>query len=185
MNNDTHPELCNHCKPLVESSNLEWVKVGGQSVSIPKEPLHWVLRDKYSDDVININANYSQQLAAAKSRELTAVTEQRDSYKERYTKLAGKYAVEIHELTEQRDEARADAEKAKAEMVERYIASIQQEHDRWNAFREYAMDRQQFTLVARYGDVCDALKMAIDQARKILLPNADGNGRREPAPSRQ
>ena len=57
------------------------------------------------------------------------------------------------------------------EMVQRYIASIQQEHDRWNAFREYAMVRQQFTLVARYGDVCDALKMAIDQARKILLPN--------------
>jgi len=56
-------------------------------------------------------------------------------------------------------------------MVQRYIASIQQEHDRWNAFREYAMARQQFTLVARYGDVCDALKMAIDQARKILLPN--------------
>jgi hypothetical protein len=58
-----------------------------------------------------------------------------------------------------------------AEMVERYIASIQQEHDRWNTFREQAMDRQYFALVARYGDVCDALKMAIDQARKILLPN--------------
>jgi hypothetical protein len=56
-------------------------------------------------------------------------------------------------------------------MVERYIASIQQQHDRWNAFREQAMYRQQFTLVARYGDVCDALKMAIHQARKILLPN--------------
>jgi hypothetical protein len=36
------------------------------------------------------------------------------------------------------------------------------------------MDRQQFTLVARYGDVCDVLKMAINQARKILLPNAQG-----------
>ena len=59
-------------------------------------------------------------------------------------------------------------------MVERYIASIQQEHDRWNTFREQAMDRQQFTLVARYGDVCDALKMAINQARKILLPNEKG-----------
>jgi len=59
------------------------------------------------------------------------------------------------------------------EMVERYIASIQQEHDRWNAFREQAMDRQQFTLVARYGDVCDVLKMAINQARRILLPNAE------------
>jgi hypothetical protein len=55
-------------------------------------------------------------------------------------------------------------------MVERYIASIQQEHDRWNTYREQAMDRQQFTLVARYGDVCDALKMSINQARKILLP---------------
>jgi hypothetical protein len=65
------------------------------------------------------------------------------------------------------------------EMVERYIASIQQDHDRWNNFREQAMDRQQFTLVARYGDVCDALKMAINQARKILLPNSSligGNG---------
>ena len=58
-----------------------------------------------------------------------------------------------------------------AETVERYIASIQQEHDRWNAFREQAMDRQQFALVARYDDVCGALKMAINQARKILLPN--------------
>ncbi len=59
-----------------------------------------------------------------------------------------------------------------AEMVERYIASIQEEHDRWDAFREQAMNRQQFTLVARYGDVCDALKMTINQARKMLLPNA-------------
>jgi len=58
-----------------------------------------------------------------------------------------------------------------AERVERYIASIQQEHDRWDAFRKQAMDHQQFTLVARYGDVCAALKMAINQARKILLPN--------------
>jgi|688.fasta_scaffold391865_4 hypothetical protein len=62
-----------------------------------------------------------------------------------------------------------------AEMVERYIASIQQEHDRWDSFREQAMDRQQFTLVARYGDVCDVLKMAINQARKILLPNAQAD----------
>jgi hypothetical protein len=61
-----------------------------------------------------------------------------------------------------------------AEMVERYIASIQQEHDHWNTFREQAMDRLQFALVARYGDVCDALKMAIDQAREILLPNDKG-----------
>jgi hypothetical protein len=86
MNNDTHPELCNHCKPLVESSKLEWIKLGGQSVSIPKKPLHWVLRDKYSDDVINANANYSQQLAA-KSRELITVTEQRDEA----CRLAEKY----------------------------------------------------------------------------------------------
>jgi len=64
-------------------------------------------------------------------------------------------------------------------MVQRYIASIQQEHDRWNAFREYAMARQQFTLVARYGDVCDALKMAIDQAQKILLPNASVEARQK------
>ena len=35
--------------------------------------------------------------------QLTAVTEQLDSYKERYTKLAGKYAIEMHEITEQRD----------------------------------------------------------------------------------
>jgi len=91
MNNDTHPELCNHCKPLVESSKLEWIKLGGQSVSIPKKPLHWVLRDKYSDDVINANANYSQQLAA-KSRELATVTEQRDRLAvalERLEKTAG------------------------------------------------------------------------------------------------
>jgi hypothetical protein len=74
-----------------------------------------------------------------------------------------------------------------AEMVERYIASIQQEHDRWNTFREQAMDRQQFTLVARYGDVCDALKMAINQARKILLPNETSSaaGGAQPASSHE
>jgi hypothetical protein len=69
------------------------------------------------------------------------------------------------------------------EMVERYIASIQQEHDRWNTFREQAMDRLQFALVARYGDVCDALKMAIDQAREILLPNARGHAPGPGAPA--
>jgi hypothetical protein len=34
---------------------------------------------------------------------IAAVTEQLDSYKERYLKLAGKYAIEMHEITEQRD----------------------------------------------------------------------------------
>ena len=77
MNITTHPELCKCCKPLVESSNLEWVKVGGMNIGLHRQPLTWVLRDKYSDDVINTNAEYSQQ-AAAKSRELAAVTEQRD-----------------------------------------------------------------------------------------------------------
>jgi chromosome segregation ATPase len=43
---------------------------------------------------------YSEDEILCKLQEVTA---QRDSYKERYTKLAGKYAVEIHELTEQRD----------------------------------------------------------------------------------
>jgi hypothetical protein len=44
------------------------------------------------------------------------------------------------------------------------------------------MDRQQFTLVARYGDVCDVLKMAINQARKILLPNGHSAGTDASAP---
>jgi hypothetical protein len=35
--------------------------------------------------------------------QLTAVTEQLEEYKERYIKLAGKYAIEMHEITEQRD----------------------------------------------------------------------------------
>jgi hypothetical protein len=48
--------------------------------------------------------NVAQQL----ERELTAVTEQLDSYKERYTKLAGKYAIEMHEITEQRDRLAED-----------------------------------------------------------------------------
>ncbi len=71
MNNDTHPELCQACKPLVESSKLEWVKVGEMSVGLHRQPLQWVLRDKYSSDMMNKNAQYSQQLAA-KARELTA-----------------------------------------------------------------------------------------------------------------
>jgi len=50
----------------------------------------------------NAGLNIGLYLANQDIIELTA---QRDSYKERYTKLAGKYAVEIHELTEQRDEA--------------------------------------------------------------------------------
>jgi hypothetical protein len=105
--------------------------------------------------------------------------------------LAARLERERDKLREERDMARAAANSFRqcaeitfgpmpfhgascsAEMVERYIAAIQQEHDRWNAFREQAMDRQQFTLIARYGDVCDALKMAISQARKILLPNTE------------
>jgi len=85
--------------------------------------------------------------------------------------------------TQQPTDKGLDGAICSAEMVERYIASIQQEHDRWNTFREQAMDRQYFALVARYGDVCDALKMAIDQARKILLPNANVDAR-IPAPSK-
>ena len=80
----THPELCENCNPLVESSKLEWVKVGGMNIGLYRQPLTWVLRDKYSDDVIKMNAKYSQRLAA-KSRELadmaarlTTITEQRD-----------------------------------------------------------------------------------------------------------
>ena len=71
------PELCQNCKPLVESSKLEWVKVGGMSVGLHRQPLQWVLRDKYSSDTLNMNAKYSQQLAA-KSRELAAITKERD-----------------------------------------------------------------------------------------------------------
>lgn len=74
---DTHPQLCQNCKPLVESSKLEWVKVGGMSVGLHRQPLQWVLRDKYSSDTLNMNAKYSQQLAA-KSRELAAITKERD-----------------------------------------------------------------------------------------------------------
>ena len=71
----THPELCENCNPLVESSKLEWVKVGGMNIGLHRQPLTWVLRDKYSDDVIKMNAEYSQQLAA-KSRELADMTKQ-------------------------------------------------------------------------------------------------------------
>jgi hypothetical protein len=64
-------------------------------------------------DVAGIHTCHSecQKSNCVLRRELTAVTEQLDSYKERYTKLAGKYAVEIHELTEQRDRALEDRNK--------------------------------------------------------------------------
>jgi len=55
--------------------------------------------------------------------------------------------------------------------VAQYIASIKKEHERWSMFRQQAADHRQPALVARYGDVCDALKMAINQAEKILRPN--------------
>jgi hypothetical protein len=54
------------------------------NIGLHRQPLTWVLRDKYSDDVIKMNAKYSQKLAT-KSRELadmaarlTTITEQRD-----------------------------------------------------------------------------------------------------------
>ncbi len=42
--------------------------------------------------------------ARTAENKLTAVTEQLDEYKERYIKLAGKYAIEMYEITEQRDD---------------------------------------------------------------------------------
>jgi predicted nuclease with TOPRIM domain len=173
----THPELCNHCKPLVESSNLEWIKVGGQSVSIPKEPLRWVLRDKYSDGVINANANYSQQLAA-KSRELTAVTEQLDSYKERYTKLAGKYAIEMHEITEQRDRLAKEVGQLKSRLTQTmgavtisrngYVQELEQQRDR---LAEASKSLLHYIKLVRSGDsplIHAALVESVDLATSRL-----------------
>lgn len=43
--------------------------------------------------------DFAEQL----ERELTTVTEQRDSYKDRFESLLKRYAIETHQLTEQRD----------------------------------------------------------------------------------
>jgi len=101
----THPELCQNCKPLLESSQLEWVKVGGMSVGLHRQSLQWVLRDKYSSDTIKKNAQYSQQLAA-KSRELNSAQQEIAKYKSiAETAISDHEASEIrnHLLTEQRD----------------------------------------------------------------------------------
>jgi hypothetical protein len=57
------------------------------------------------------------------------------------------------------------------ELVDVYIASIETELERWKSYKESAMQQGQFSHIARYGDVCDALEMTIKQARKILTPN--------------
>jgi exonuclease VII large subunit len=166
MSEPTKDEIADVYSSLMSTAHMCGAIYGTPTKTVTKVVRHWT--------------QCSKELAAVRAELVTAI-QQRDAIEESRVMTTNAYV----KAAEQRDEARADAEKAKAEMVERYIASIQQEHDRWNAFREYAMDRQQFILVARYGDVCDALKMAMDQARKILLPNADGDGRSEPAPSRQ
>ena len=66
QNNQTPPStLCSACSALVKSSDLEWVQCGGMNVGMHRQPLVWRLRDKYSSDVIQMNAEYSQRLAAA------------------------------------------------------------------------------------------------------------------------
>jgi len=69
--NDRTPssKLCSACSALVKSSDLEWVQCGGMNVGMHRQPLVWKLRDKYSSDVIQMNAKYSQRLAAAARRE--------------------------------------------------------------------------------------------------------------------
>lgn len=62
---DCPPALCSACLKLVESSNLKWVKVGGISIGMHRQPLVWRLRDDYSSDVIRKNTQITQRLAAA------------------------------------------------------------------------------------------------------------------------
>lgn len=62
---DCPPTICSACAPLLESSNLEWVKVGGMNVGMHRGTLKWRLRDKYSSGMMKNNAMYSQRLAAA------------------------------------------------------------------------------------------------------------------------
>ena len=61
--------------------------------------------DKIADLSPNAECNYALMKAHARKleRELAAVTEQRDSYKDRFESLLKRYAIETHQLTEQRD----------------------------------------------------------------------------------
>lgn len=59
------PEICEKCKKIVESSELEWKKVGGMSVGSYTQPMKWRLRDKYSSDYIYLNATLNKKLARA------------------------------------------------------------------------------------------------------------------------
>ena len=62
---DSPPVLCSACAELVRSSELEWSHVGGMAVGMHRQPMTWRLRDKYSSDVIQKSAQYSQRLASA------------------------------------------------------------------------------------------------------------------------
>lgn len=59
------PVPCSACAAAIEASELRWVKCGGLSVGTYRQPMVWRLRDKYSSNVIQQNAKYSQRLAAA------------------------------------------------------------------------------------------------------------------------
>ena len=52
-----------------------------------------------------------RELFQTLERELTTVTEQRDSYKDRFESLLKQYAIETHQLTEQRDRLAEDLNK--------------------------------------------------------------------------
>lgn len=59
------PVPCSACAAAIEASELRWVKCGGLSVGMYRQPMVWRLRDKYSSEVIQQNTKYLQRLAAA------------------------------------------------------------------------------------------------------------------------
>ena len=59
------PVPCPACAGAIGASELRWVKCGGLSVGAYRQPMVWRLRGRYSSDVIQQNAKYSQRLAAA------------------------------------------------------------------------------------------------------------------------
>jgi DnaJ-class molecular chaperone len=112
---------------------------------------------------------YNNELA----QKFEITLEQRDSYKERYTKLAGKYAIEMHEITEQRDSLAEEITQLKSQLTQTrgavtisrngYVQELEQQRDRLVEALLELRNSESFSL-------CGAAYEIIEKALQSLTP---------------
>jgi hypothetical protein len=110
-----------------------WRKSNGERMATSSDKVDADFARKLERELNDARAEMIRWMSIAEGRgrtdddeQLATAESQLASYKARYIKLAGKYAIETHEITAQRDEARAETIRTR-EFMDYGFAKAQEE----------------------------------------------------------